>query len=222
LTKIRENILFIIIPSLLFSVLIVGNINFDRNIYVKFMESELPFTIGTGSLITEETKRVNSIEEIKEIGNTFTIEIDKKDLKPTEVYKRLNVLENNYLTSSTSVWFNRLRGKSYARFYIAALPSDEKVVLLLDEKTISYNDGLLNLPIGQVEKKVPADLMKQWNTEYNLSEDSWYINMVNSYWRASDMAKSIDSTRIITSIVVFTVLYIIFTVIFRKLRLSDD
>ena len=222
MTKIRENILFIIIPSLLFSVLIVGNINFDRNIYVKFMESELPFTIGTGSLITEETKRVNSIEEIEEIeeiGNTFTIEIDKKDLKPTEVYKRLNVLENNYLTSSTSVWFNRLRGKSYARFYIAALPSDEKVVLLLDEKTISYNDGLLNLPIGQVEKKVPADLMKQWNTEYNLSEDSWYINMVNSYWRASDMAKSIDSTRIITSIVVVTVLYIIFTVIFRKLRL---
>ena len=193
-------IFFMLIMSILCTIITMGILNIDwlfyrveSNIsgYEEYHKSS-SFAVGYPALW--DTVRVNSVEDILQGNSNFTIELSSADLYPTGYYENLLQPAMRW-GSAWDAFCARLEGEAVGQYYIAELASGERIVIYLDEKALFLIGSKIILPIGRHAGYSISKMKEEWVEKYDLSENTWLVDMAGFEWRRSETARKIQGIR---------------------------
>lgn len=211
LVRIRPDILCRIILTIICSSLVTGLVNFDRMIYRKEVKTA-GYNNRVGYPAGEDVIRVESMEEML-AHSRFTLEIPSSSLEPTGYYRGIY---KDFGTNAVGAFFRRFEGDACGQYYIAELASGEKVVLFLDDRVLNLSGKTIVLPVGNIVHRIPVKLKTEWKTAYDLSADTWIVDMAGTWWRHTHTASSLPMLRGGLLLLSFILFGILWTYIFHK------
>lgn len=135
---------------------------------------------------------VSSVKEMREYNN-FVIEIDVESLKPTSWFRGL--ADTRYTGSKLMAKLYKNCEEGMGRFYVAALNSGEKVILLLADVIDFPADGTIRLPVGKIVEVNKTNLFSNLQQEESLTdeESGFYVNMASTWYKEEGMEKAVKA-----------------------------
>lgn len=242
LSRIRSDIFVKLLVSLIIAVIIAILPNYQYFVYhgiEELTDADIE-SQGVANCIGYRVKSDNcKASTIKEINDLqyCTITLKRSDLQSTGYYRILDETKagveygndrnsfdtkhDTFVQGKVSTFLLNNWGPQYGQFYVATLESGEKIVVLLDQTVLeSGKSKTLTLPLGEVVTTYPDVIFSEIDSKYSLSEEgkTWYLDMAGANFVNSVQMNTLHSIRIGIGVAVFIILYIIATVIFKKLK----
>ena len=161
---------------------------------------------------------LTSRKAIVENEKNYLIKIDVSNLESTKLYKAIG--ESNYYTNKFGKYTEGNIEGGVGTFYIAKLENGDKILVLIDDRTVTIpKSGAVELPVASTKSVDTMELADKLEEITGLTEDelTYYVDTTEA-WRKSEEGQRIRERALTVCAVVFVGVTIICSFLFTYIE----
>ena len=180
------------------------------------------YTDQTGFPAGKGYEVLTSRKAIVENEKNYIIKIDTSDLESTNLYKAIG--RSKYYTSKFAKYDRGNLKGGVGTFYIAKLENGDKILVLIDDRTVTIpKSGAVELPVASTKSVDTMELADKLEEITGLTEDelTYYVDTTEA-WRKSEAGEKIEDRAIIIGGSVWVSVAIILSILFAYIEKMEE
>ena len=165
---------------------------------------------------------LTSRKAIVENEKNYLIKIDVSNLESTKLYKAIG--ESNYYTNKFGKYTEGNIEGGVGTFYIAKLENGDKILVLIDDRTVTIpKSGAVELPVASTKPVDTSELADKLEEITGFTEDelTYYVDTTEA-WRKSEAGEKIEERAIIIGGSVWVSVAIILSILFTYIEKMEE
>lgn len=165
---------------------------------------------------------LTSRKAIVENEKNYLIKIDVSNLESTKLYKAIG--ESNYYTNKFGKYTEGNIEGGVGTFYIAKLENGDKILVLIDDRTVTIpKSGVVELPVASTKPVDTSELADKLEEITGFTEDelTYYVDTTEA-WRKSETGEKIEERAIIIGGSVWVSVAIILSILFTYIEKMEE